>query len=160
MTINIQKCSNVTVIGHHDNGNCKAVYNITTGDVYASITDAAEILGVTKGSVSQCVLGITNTCKGMRLCYLSKMAEHLEEITEQNRVRYAESKAYKEQTHHFSIIRKVKELIAKHKGKIANTKALINKYQAKIDALNEVIANETALLNEAKAKLDELYEEV
>ena len=160
MTINIQKCTNVTVIGHRDNGNCKAVYNITTGEIYASITDAAEIIGVTQGAVSQCVLGMTNTCKGMRLCYLSKMTEHLDEITEYNRIRYAKAKSYDEQVPHLSEIRKTRECIAKHKDKIAQNQERIDQYQAKIDALQAQKCKETALLNEAKARLEKLYEEV
>jgi predicted transcriptional regulator len=160
MTINIQKCANVTVIGHRDHGNCKAVCNITTGEIYSSVSDAAEILGATQAAVSQCVLGITNTCKGMRLCYLSKITEHLEEITEQNRIRYAKAKAYDEQTPRYDEIRKTREIIAKRKDKMAQNQERIDKYQAKIAELQAQMEKETVLLNEAKAKLEQLYEEI
>lgn len=160
MTINIQNCSNVTVLGHRENGNCKAIYNITTGEIYASVSDAAEIIGVTPASVSQCVLGLTNTCKGMRLCYLSKMTEYIEEITENNRVRYAEARAYNEKKRLFDAIHKIRAIILKRKHNISQYQERIAKYQAKIDALQAEIDNETNLLNEDKTKLDQLYEEV
>ena len=160
MTINIQNCANVTVLGHRENGNCKAIYNITTGEIYASVSDAAEILGVTPAAVSQCVLGVLKTCKGMRLCYLSKMTEHLEEITEQNRIRYAEARAYNEKKRLFDVIHKIKEIIIKRKYNIAQYQERIDKYQSKIDALKEQIEKESVLLNEEKSKLEQLYDEI
>ena len=88
MKINIQKCSNVTVIGHHSARHCKGVYNITTGEIYASVTDAANALGVTPASVSIALdPEKKRTCQGVRLCFLDKILENFEEINEQNRIR-------------------------------------------------------------------------
>lgn len=82
MTINIQKATNVNVTGHHSNKNCKAVYNITTGEIYASGLDAANALEIDPSCVSAALTGKSKTCKGMRLCLVSKIMEHLEEITD------------------------------------------------------------------------------
>lgn len=147
MNITIQNCSKVTVVGTHTGRACKAVYNMTTGEIYSSVTDAANALGVSQGCVSFAIDGNKKrTCKGMRLCFLNKMTENLEEITEQNRIRYAKAKAYDEQTEILNTIAKTKQQIAKRKDKIAELQAQIEK--------------ETVLLNEAKAKLEQLYEEI
>jgi predicted transcriptional regulator len=85
MTINIQKCSNVTVNGVHGGRNSKSVYNITTGDFYASVLDTANTIGVSQGAVSFALNDKERrTCKGMRLCFVSKIMEHLEEINQEN----------------------------------------------------------------------------
>ena len=94
MTINIQKCSNVTVTGHHTHKNCKPVYCIDTGEIYASALDAAAANGVTHPTMSNALTGKYKTCNGKRFCYLSKMMEHLEEINEANRIRAEKVAAY------------------------------------------------------------------
>ena len=94
MTINIQKCSNVTVVGHHNHKNCKAVYCIDTGEVYASVLDAANANGIGQSPMSSALTGKTKTCCGKRFCFVSKMMEHLEEITEANRIRAAKVAEY------------------------------------------------------------------
>lgn len=119
MTINIQKCSNVTVTGHHDSKNCKAVYNITTGEIYASGLDAANVLGVTHASVSAALTGRSKTCNGQRLCFVSKMMEHLEEITEMNRIRAAKVAAYDADIGRRNAIAKVEQDIGMWNAKIS-----------------------------------------
>ena len=94
MTINIHQATNVNVTGHHSNKNCKAVYNITTGEIYASGIDAANALNIDPSCVSAALTGKSKTCKGMRLCLVSKIMENLEEITEQNRIRREKVGAY------------------------------------------------------------------
>ena len=161
MNITIQNCSKVTVVGTHTGRACKAVYNMTTGEIYSSVTDAANALGVSNGAVSVAIDGNKKrTCKGMRLCFLNKMTENLEEITEYNRIRYAKAKAYDEQTPRCDEIRKTREIIAKRNDKIAQNQERIDKYQSKIAELQAQIEKETVLLNEAKAKLEQLYEEI
>ncbi len=137
MTINIQKATNVNVTGHHSNKNCKAVYNITTGEIYASGIDAANVLGVDPASVSGALTGKSKTCKGMRLCLVSKMMEHLEEITEQNRIRTAKVEAYD-------------KMIAKQKAK-AHAEEEIAKREANRAKLLAELEKEEALLAQAKA---------
>lgn len=118
MTINIQNASNVTVVGHRTSKNCKAVYNITTGEIYASCLDAAEAIGSTHGAASQALTGKTKTCKGMRLCYVSKMMDHLEEITEMNRIRAAKVAAYDADAERRNAIVKAEEDVKKYDTKV------------------------------------------
>lgn len=92
MTINIQNASNVTVIGQHTSRNCKTVYNITTGDFYASVLDTSRILEVSPGAVSFALSpNHKRTCKGMRLCFVSRILENLDEIKEANDARAKKS---------------------------------------------------------------------
>lgn len=137
MTINIQKASNVNVTGHHSSKNCKAVYNITTGEIYASGLDAAKILETDHSSVSNVITGRSKTCKGMRLCLVSKMMEHLEEITEQNRIRAEKVAAYD-------------KMIAEQNAK-KEAAANLAKHQANVEALRLKLEREMALMQEAQA---------
>lgn len=86
MTINIQKCSNVTVNGNHNHKNCKPVYNITTRKFYASGLDIAKALDVDPATVSAALNKKLHTVKGMRICFVRDIMEHLEEINEANRI--------------------------------------------------------------------------
>ena len=143
MTINIQKCSNVTVNGTHKARHCKAVYNITTGEMYASVLDAANALGVSQGSVSAAICDDKNrTCKGMRLCFVAKMMEHLEEINEANRIRIAKVAAY--------------DADEKRRNALAAAEADVQKWEAKIAELQDELARAESNLNLAKYDLMEL----
>ena len=143
MTINIQKCSNVTVNGTHKARNCKAVYNITTGQIYASVLDAANALNVSQGAVSF-ALDDENirTCKGMRLCFLSKMMEHLEEINQANLVRIAKVAAY--------------DADEKRRNALAAAEADVQKWEARVAELQEELARAESNLNLARYDLAEL----
>jgi hypothetical protein len=140
MTINIQKASTVNVTGHHNNKNCKAVYNITTGEIYASGLDAAKILDTDHSCVSNVITGKTKTCKGMRLCLVSKIMENLDEITEQNRIRIAKVAAYDAMIEEQEAKKHAKENLEKHK--------------ANIEALRLKLEQEQELLKKAEALCD------
>jgi hypothetical protein len=140
MTINIQKASTVNVTGHHNNKNCKAIYNITTGEIYASGLDAAKILDTDHSCVSNVITGKAKTCKGMRLCLVSKMMENLEEITEQNRIRSEKVAAYD-------------KIIAEQNAK-KHAKENLAKHQANIEALRLKLEQEERLMQEAQALCD------
>ena len=118
MTINIQKCSNVTVVGHHNHKNCKPVYCIDTGEIYASALDAANANGVTHPPMSNNLTGKTKTCNGKRFCYVSKMMEHLEEITEANRIRAAKVAAYDADAERRNALAKAEEDVKKWETKV------------------------------------------
>lgn len=81
MIVKIHNQTNVTANGTKTNGNCKPVYCITTGMVYASVADCAKAFGVNQSCVSYALLGRTKTVKGHRVCLLSKVTEHFDEIT-------------------------------------------------------------------------------
>lgn len=137
MNINIQQCSNVTVIGHHNHKNCKPVYCIDTGELYASALDAANANGVCQSPMSSCLTGKTKTCNGKRFCYVSKMMEHLEEITEANRIRSEKVAAYD-------------AIVAEQNAKKQAQENLV-KHQANIEALRQKLEKEMQLMQEAQA---------
>jgi hypothetical protein len=142
MTINIQKCANVTVIGHRNHKNCKPVYCIDTGEIYASTIDAADANEVSKPSMSNALTGKTRTCNGKRFCFVSKMMEHLEEITEANRIRAEKVAAYDAE--------QAKRI------KISDAQANVEKRKANADELRQKLADADALVAEAERELNEL----
>lgn len=137
MTINIQNATNVNVIGHRNNKNCKAVYNITTGEIYASGIDAANTLGTDPSCVSAALTGKSKTCKGMRLCLVSKIMENLEEITEQNRIRLEKVTAYDAMIAKQNAAREAEEKLAIHR---ANCEKLRAKLEREMQMMQEVEA--------------------
>lgn len=153
MTVNIQKCSNITVLGHHSNSNCKIVYNITTGEFYASVLDTSKILGVTQGAVSFSLNpDHKRTCKGMRLCYLSRIMEYLDEIQEANRTRTERDRTNAEKASAYDAIMTEQE--AKRKAK-AKAEERVAAHKAKIEALRRQIEAESASLSEAETNLNQ-----
>lgn len=142
MTINIQKCSNVTVTGHHNHKNCKPVYCITTGEMYASAIDAANANGVGVSPMSAVLTGKTKTCNGKRYCFVSKMMEHLEEINEANRARSVKVAAY--------------DAEAERKNALARAEEDVKKWEAKVAELQEQLGRAESNLNLAKYDLLEL----
>jgi hypothetical protein len=152
MTINIQKCSNVTVNGTHNHTNCKPIYNITTGEFYASGLDTANALCVNHASVSAALNGRVRTIKGCRLCFVSKIMEHLEEINEQNRIRSERDRINAEKAAAYDTIMAEQE--AKRKAK-AKAEERVNAHKAKIEALRRQIEAESASLNEAETDLNQ-----
>jgi hypothetical protein len=142
MLINIQNCSNVTVNGTHNHKNCKPVYCIDTGEMYASALDAAKANGVAQGPMSNCLTGRSKTCNGKRFCYISKMAEHLEEINEANRAIRAKVAAY--------------DADEKRRNALAAAEADVQKWETRVEELKEELAHAESNLNLAKYDLMEL----
>lgn len=142
MTINLQNCSNVTVNGHHSHKNCKPVYCITTGEIYASALDAAEANGVTHPTMSNVLTGKSKTCNGKRFCFVSKMMEYLEEINEANRSRVAKVAAY--------------DADIERRNAIAKAQEKVDKCKANIESFNQRLYAEAGLLVEAENELKRL----
>ena len=142
MTINIQNASNVNVTGHRTNKNCKAVYCITTGEIYASVIDAAEANNVTVAAMSGALCGRTKICNGKRFCYVSRMMEHLEEINTANRMRIAKVEAY--------------DADEKRRNALVAAEADVKKWEAKVAELQEELGRAESNLNLAKYDLMEL----
>ena len=97
MTITVQSASKIkNVRGESRNTNAKPVFCIDTGEVFASVTDAAIAANANPSTMSWCLTERQKTCKGKRYCYLSKVTEHLDEISECMREREIKVKAYDE----------------------------------------------------------------
>jgi predicted RNase H-like nuclease (RuvC/YqgF family) len=82
-TLNIHNETNINANGTRTQRNCKPVICIDTGEVFSSVTDAAEHFGSTVYSISNCVRGVQKTAQGKRFCFLSKATENLGELTSQ-----------------------------------------------------------------------------
>ena len=76
----ISEKATISANGTHGVKNHKPVICIDTGEVYVSLTDAAERIGVTIDSISNVCRGKQKTVKGKRFCYLSNANESLDAI--------------------------------------------------------------------------------
>ena len=135
--ITITKNSTVKANGTRSHANCKPVYCITTGKVYASALDAAEELGVSHSVLSMAAAGKLRTCKGERYCYINQVMNHLEEIAECSRVRAVKVAEYDK------IVGKQQKVNA-----LAERKAKLAKMKEKLDKEAAAIAAEEAELGE------------
>lgn len=118
--IHIQQESFIKAHGVHARKNHKPVLCITTGEIYASVLDAADANGVTIGSMSWACCGKTHKCQGKRFCFVANVTEHLDEIAECLRIREAKASAY---------------------DKICAKKEALNKAQAKYDHYTQRVAD-------------------
>lgn len=80
--ITLQKTSEMTAVGNSTNGNKKPVFCLTTGEVFASVRDAARIIGSAQSSMSRACSDSSYTCKGKHFCFVSDVVTHLDEIAE------------------------------------------------------------------------------
>lgn len=90
ITLQVSKDAKAIAIGE-DRKNAKPVLCIDTGLIYASLTDAAEDIGVSVTALSSCLRGKTNSCKGMSWCFVKESANHIDDIT--GRIRRANAEA-------------------------------------------------------------------
>ena len=129
-TITVQSESKVKATGEHFNGNAKPVFCITTGEVFASVTDAAKAVGSSQNNLSAHLAGITSHCKGKRFCFISKVTEHLDEIASEFRIRNEKVAAYDKIIDKQAAIKKANEEFAKHKENIEKLRAQLEKETA------------------------------
>lgn len=139
MTINIKRAANVTAVGRHTNGNSKPVFCITDGAVYASVTDAADKVGVYPGVMSYAVSGKTRTCKGKRYCFIADVMEHLDEIAENLKVRNAKVAAYDAMVAEQNAKREAQENLAKHKARCEELRAKLEKEMALMQEAESIV---------------------
>lgn len=144
--INIQKESFIKAHGIHHRKNHKPVMCITTGEIYASVLDAAEANGVSYSAMSWVCCGRMKSCKGKRFCFVANVTEHLDEIAECMRIREAKAKAYDEINAKQEAVRKAKEEY--------------DRRQAKVAELKKALAEENALMYKARNELRTLQREM
>ena len=123
----------------------KPVFCISTGEVYASATDAAEANGVSVYAISTCCLGKVKTSCGKRWCYIKDIESFLEEIATNMQTREVKIKAYDEMMYHQNAIEAATEEV--------------EKCRARYDKLQQRLAKEFDALTLAQAKLEELTRE-
>jgi predicted RNase H-like nuclease (RuvC/YqgF family) len=81
--INIQNETNINAKGVRTCGVNKPVICIETGEIFASVTDAAEHFGTSIYNLSNAARGVQKTARGKRFCFVSRATENLEALTNQ-----------------------------------------------------------------------------
>lgn len=141
MTINIKRAANVTAVGRHTNGNSKPVFCITDGAVYASVSDAAEKTGSTQSTMSAAVTGKIKTCKGKRYCFISNVMEHLDEISENLKIRNEKVASYDAMIAEQNAKKEAQEAIAKHQANVEALRLKLEKEMSLLQAAQALCAN-------------------
>lgn len=96
MNITVHNKSEITAQGVPRNRNAKPVICLDTGEVFTSARDAAESAGAHPSTICWALTERQNTCKGKRYCYLSKVTEHLDELTTNIQAMSEKAKKYDE----------------------------------------------------------------
>ena len=138
----IVKKTELRIEGNHTNGNCKPVFCITTGEVYASVTDAAKKNGVTVGAISYAIGDTTRSCQGKKFCLVTELMEHLHEISHSIITKNSKAIAY-------DAMIAEKERISKANAKLARHRETCEKLRKQMEA-------EMKALEEAEAEVREL----
>lgn len=160
-TINIQNESNIHAEGKLSSKKCKPVICIETGEVFSSVTDAAEKFSGSAQNLSTHLTGKRRSFSGKHFCYLYRTMESLDTImerlqktaameddarkwreyqAEQERVRQAEEKRLEEE-------RKAKE---KYEADVQKAKDKI----ARRTEICERLANELARAEQRKMEAE------
>lgn len=147
ITLQVSKDAKAIAIGE-DRKNAKPVLCIDTGLIYASLTDAAEDVGVTVTALSSCLRGKTNSCKGMSWCFVKESANHIEDIT--GRIRRAnaevedakdEKDALKEYRRYTKELFTLREKETKLKQELDEVARMIEQAKHNLDALVQIDQN-------------------
>jgi hypothetical protein len=141
MTINIRKASNVKAVGHHTNGNSKPVFCITDGSVYASVSDAAEKVGVHHSVMSNAISGRSKTCKGKRYCFISDVIVHLDEIATNIYARNQKVEAYDAMIAEQNAAKEAEAKLAIHRANCDKLRAKLEKEMQMMQEAEAVINN-------------------
>ena len=136
--INIQHESNIKAEGKLNNNHCKPVICIETGEVFTSVTDAAEKAGCNKNNMSTHLTGKLRHIKGKHYCYLSRVNESLDAIV----TRLRETAAVEEDAKKWKAYQAEQEAIRKAE----------EKRQAEIAKAAEKVAKLTASAQDLEAK--------
>lgn len=143
-TINMQHEANIQAEGKLSGRKCKPVICLETGEVFSSMTDAAEYTEVTTATMSNHLTGRYRSIRGKHYCYLSRVNESLDTILARLRETAAieedakKWKAYEAEQEAKRIAeQKRQEAIAKAKEKVARAQGIHDTLAAKYrEALN------------------------
>ena len=143
-TINMQHEANIQAEGKLSGRKCKPVICLETGEVFSSMTDAAEYTEVTTATMSNHLTGRYRSVRGKHYCYLSRVNESLDTIL----ARLRETAAIEEDAKKWKVYeaeqeakrvaeQKRQEAIAKAKEKVARAQGIHDTLAAKYrEALN------------------------
>lgn len=165
-TLNIHNETNINAKGIHVTGPNKPVICIDTGEVFASMTDAAKQYSTTICSISNAVRGAQKTAAGKRFCYLSRVTENIEALT--NRITQLNADAedarrWREyQAEQEAIRRAEEERIRAEEERIRKEQERIEReqreYAAKVAKLSDKLARRNRIVEKLQAELAQAIE--
>lgn len=156
-TINMQHEANIKAKGIHSQMNNKPVICIETGEVFVSVTDAAQAVDANLSYMSSHLTGKYRSVKGKHYCYLSRVNESLDAIVTRLRETSAieeDAKKWKAYEAEQMAIRLAEEKRIEE-ARIARVKheAAVAIADAKIERCKEIRDRIAAQLEEAEKKL-------
>ena len=157
ININIQDEANVNAVGTHVNHCSKPVICIETGDVYASLTDAAHAIGVTLTNMSCHLTGKSRSVKGKHFCYLSRATESLDAIV----TRLRETSTMEEDARKWRAYQAEQEAIRKAEEKrIADERKAKEMHEANIQKAINKIQRRHKMLERAKQQVNDIMNRI
>jgi chromosome segregation ATPase len=136
-TINIHNNTNINAEGKLNSKHCKPVICLETGEVFSSVTDAADAVGRNAQNLSYHLTGKLKSFAGRHYCYLSKATESLDAIV--TRLRETSS---------------MEDDARKWRAYQAEQEAIRKAEQKRIDDERKAKEQHEAAIAKAKAKLD------
>lgn len=133
----INNKSIVSAEGTHTTKGCKEVFCITDRRTFTSVLDAAAAYNAATSDISRCCNGKSrgrHTVKGKRFCFLKDIAQHLDEIFEEDRINAEKAKAYDEIT---ARERAAKEAEEKRAAELAKAEQEVERSETRYNKLAE-----------------------
>jgi hypothetical protein len=156
MTLVLSNKKEINAIGTQTNRNCKPVFCITTGEIFASVTEAAKANNVHISSVTGAMTGKSKTVNGKRFCLLSKCAEHMDEISEAMQTRYTKSIAYDTMVARQKAVEDAHNKCKKAQETVRARKEALKALQIKCVAEEVKLRDAERMLAEAEAEVKKL----
>lgn len=151
--INIQNASNIKAIGTHINGNSKAVFCITTGEFFGSLSDAAHHIKASVGTMCCAMKHRKGVFKGMKWCYVSEINEHLDEIATDIRANIEKALAYDALMAQIEAIKREEAIRAEHEAKMEHIRQQIEELQNTWTAEMFIVSDINNRINTMKENL-------
>ena len=145
----INEKATISAKGKIRNRNAKPIICLETGEVFTSMADAAEKLGVTPANVSGHITGRYKVCKGRHFCLLSEANNHLDQMTANIRYMYERNAELERKAAAYDALMAEQE--AKRKAEEEH-QAAIEKATAKLEKRRKICERLEAQLQEATAK--------
>lgn len=151
MTI-VKNAVAINAKGIHTNGNSKPIFCITTGELFASLSDAVHSRKGSIGTMSCAMKHRNGIYKGEKWCYVVDIEAHLDEIATDIRTSIEKTLAYDAMMAKKEEIKKEEVIRAEHETNIENLRKQIDELQNKL--LTEII-----LASEATERINNMKEE-
>lgn len=148
--INIHNEANIKAEGKLNSKHCKPVICLETGEVFTSVTDAAEKMGMSCNNLSSHLTGKRRSFAGKHFCYLSNATESLDAIVS----RLRETSTMEEDARKWRAYQAEQEEIRKAKEK---HEADVKKAEDKLARRTEIcerLANELARAEQRKMEAE------